>query len=56
MGLKSVYKHVREACMDFECLWALDYRGVLSCQCARPGSTRVADGIMVLCKFAHMHM
>jgi hypothetical protein len=42
--------------MDFECLWGLDYREVLHCQCARPGSTRVADGIMVSCKAALMCM
>jgi hypothetical protein len=42
MALQSVYKHFLEACMDFECLWALDYRDVRRSQCARPGSTREA--------------
>jgi hypothetical protein len=56
MALQSVYKHFREACMDFECLWGLDYQEVLHCQCTRPGSTRVADGIMVSCKAALMCM
>jgi hypothetical protein len=56
MSLQSVYKHFSEACIDFECLWAVDYRDVLRCQCARPGSMRVADVIKNPCKFALMRM
>jgi hypothetical protein len=56
MALQSVHKHFREACMDFERLWGLACRHALHRQCARPGSTRVADGIMVSCKNALMRM
>jgi hypothetical protein len=49
-AFQSLYRHFREATMDFECLWNLQYTELLQCRCNPQFGTLVADGITVSCR------
>lgn len=49
-ALQGLFVHFRQACMDFEVLWNLDYAAVLRCSCAVPYSKVIGDGISISCK------
>jgi hypothetical protein len=55
-ALSSVYRHFREACIDFVELMDIDYRAVLSCKCEVQHQHLVADGISVSCPLSKLHL
>jgi hypothetical protein len=48
--------HFREATMDFECLWKLNYDDVLQCSCDHPYETLIGDGITVSCRQSNLRL
>jgi hypothetical protein len=56
VSMQSIYRHFREASMDFADLWSVDFWAHLRCECVDSTATIMADGITISCLNSSLHL
>jgi hypothetical protein len=56
ISMQSMYRHFREASMDFADLWSVDFWAHLRYECVDSTATIMADGITISCLNSSLHL